>query len=55
LVINGSSPSEEEVLEYATKLRDTNRFSEVIVSNIQYLEASENPDESFSYVLTLIK
>ena len=55
LVINGTSPSEAEVLEYATRLRDANRFSEVIVTNIRYLDTSENPDESFHYVLTLIE
>jgi type IV pilus assembly protein PilM len=55
LVIEGNAPSEEEVLEYAARLRDTNRFSEVVISRIQYLEASEDPDVPYYFSLTLIK
>ena len=53
--ITGISPSEEEVLEYASKLRDTNRFSEVVIASINNPQSTENPDEPFNFGLSLIK
>ena len=38
LAISGTAPSEEEVLAYATALRASGRFSQVIVSNIRRTE-----------------
>jgi len=47
LAINGISTSETEVLEYAKALKDTDRFSEVIISGIASIE------DGVSFTLTL--
>jgi len=45
--ISGMSPSETEVLVYADALRDTERFSQVIVSGV------EKTEDGVSFTLTL--
>ena len=47
LAISGVSISETEVLEYAKALKDTDRFSEVIISGIESIE------DGVSFTLTL--
>ena len=42
LVISGMSPSETEVLEYASALRDTGRFPQVIITSIGKTESGVN-------------
>ncbi len=45
LSIQGESPSEVEVLEYARNLRDSGRFEEVVVSRIARVEGSSQESE----------
>ncbi len=47
LTISGTSPSEADILEYATTLRGSGRFSQVIVTNI------EQAEEGMTFILTL--
>ena len=47
LAINGISTTETEVLEYAKALKDTGRFSEVIISGM------ERTEDGVSFILTL--
>jgi len=47
LAVNGLSPSETEVLDYASNLRDSGRFSQVIVSTMVKTESG------FSFTLIL--
>ncbi len=53
LRVNGISPSEEEVLDYARKIEATNRFSEVTITNINDVE-DEDGQIMKDFALTLI-
>ena len=48
LSINGRSPSEVEILDYARNLDDSGRFSEVTVESIKRVEDVENTEEGIA-------
>ena len=50
--VAGLTLTEVEVLEYAHKLDETNRFQEVIISNITIDDSEES--DSQKYTITLI-
>lgn len=54
LNISGQAATEDEVMEYARRLTDTGRFSEVTIANITRVEAaSENGTDLMNYILAL--
>jgi type IV pilus assembly protein PilM len=53
LLLSGQALTEQEVMQYVRNLQNTGRFSEITISNITRITASDNGTDSMSYSLAL--
>jgi type IV pilus assembly protein PilM len=53
LILLGQALTEEEVMQYVRNLQNTSRFSEITISNITRVTATDNVTEYMTYTLAL--
>jgi type IV pilus assembly protein PilM len=53
LALNGQALTEQEVMNYVRKLQDTERFSEITISNLSRIVASDNGTDFMNYSLAI--
>jgi septal ring factor EnvC (AmiA/AmiB activator) len=51
--LNGQAATEQEIMKYVRKLQDTGRFSEITISTITRIIASDNLSDVMNYSLAL--
>jgi type IV pilus assembly protein PilM len=51
--LSGQAATEQEIMKYVRKLQDTGRFSEITISTITRISASDNSSDVMSYTLAL--
>ena len=51
--LNGQAATEQEIMKYVRKLQDTGRFSEITISTITRIIASDNSSDVMNYSLAL--